>query len=165
MPEVRHLEYPEIAKRLTPEKQIKEKLAKIRASNDPVKEMVGMFPTVFEGIGCHKYRQVKLEIDETVKPVVQAKRRIPFPKREKLDEVLQELDEEDITEEVTGPTEWISNLVLTPKADQKLRMNIDMTTANDAIKRTRHVIPTLEEVKYNLNGAKFFSKLVMKQGT
>ena len=49
-------------------------------------------------------------------------------------------------EEVQWPTEWISNLVLTPKSDGKLRMNLDMTTANSAIKGTRHVIPTLEEL-------------------
>ena len=43
-------------------------------------------------------------------------------------------------------------------------MNIDTTTANSAIKRTRHVIPTLEELRYKLNGATVFSKLDMKQG-
>ena len=74
------------------------------------------------------------------------------------------MEDEDIIEEVQGPTEWISNLVLMPKKDQKLRMNIDMTSANRAIKRTRHIIPTLEELKYNLNGATVFSKLDMKHG-
>ena len=43
-------------------------------------------------------------------------------------------------------------------------MNIDMTTANTAIKRTRHVIPTVEEFRYELNGAKLFTKLDMKHG-
>ena len=53
--------------------------------------------------------------------------------------------------------------MLTPKSDPtQLRMNIDMTTANTAIKRTRHVIPTLEELRYKLNGAKHFIKLDMK---
>ena len=59
----------------------------------------------------------------------------------------------------------ISNIVLTPKADPfQLRMNIDMTTANSAIKRTRHVITTLEELRYKLNGATHFTKLDMKHG-
>ena len=126
--------------------------------------MVEQFAARFTGIGCHKYRQVKLDIDETVKPKVQAHRKIPFAKRVQLEEILKELEEEDIIEEVTGPTEWISNLVLTPKEDQKMRMNIDMTAANPAIKRTRHVIPTIEELKYELNGAEVFSKLDMRQG-
>ena len=43
------------------------------------------FSNVFSGIGKHKYRQVKLIVDESVKPVVQAMRRIPFAKMEKLE--------------------------------------------------------------------------------
>ena len=120
---------------------------------------------VFQGIGKHKYRQVELEIDRTVPPKVQVQRRIPFPKRRKFDAIIQELENADIIEAVEGPTEWVSNVVLTLKADPtELRMNIDMTTANTAIKRTRHVIPTIEELRYKLNGAKHFTKLDMKQG-
>ena len=43
-------------------------------------------------------------------------------------------------------------------------MNIDMTTANKAIRRTRHVIPTIEELRYKMNGAAHFSKLDMNHG-
>ena len=43
-------------------------------------------------------------------------------------------------------------------------MNIDMTTANTAIKRIRHVIPRLEELRYKLNAATHLTKLDMKQG-
>jgi hypothetical protein len=120
---------------------------------------------VFQGIGKQKYRQVELIIDDSVQPKVQAQRRIPFPKRQQFEEIIQELEEADIIEQVEGPTEWISKVVLTPKADpSQLRMNIDMTTANTAIKRTGHVIPTLEELRYKLNGATHFTKLDMKQG-
>ena len=120
---------------------------------------------IFKGIGKHKYRQVELSIDDSVKPKAQPQRRIPFPKHEQLDKILDELEQADIIEPVEGPTGWGSNIVLTPKADTtELRMTIDMTTANMAIKRTRHVIPTLEELKYKLNGSKHFSKLDMRQG-
>ena len=98
--------------------------------------MAERYATVFQGIGCHKYRQITLDVDPETKPQIQIQRKIPFAKRTQLDEILQEFEEEDIIEEVQGPTEWISNLVLTPKKDNKLRMNIDMTTANKAIKRT-----------------------------
>lgn len=130
-----------------------------------VQHIVDKHQNVFLGIGKHKYRQVELIIDKTVKPKIQPQRRIPFPKREQFEEIIQELEDADIIEPVEGPTEWISNVVLTPKADpSQLHMNIDMTTANAAIKRTRHVIPTLEELRYKLNGAKHFTKLDMKQG-
>ena len=167
VPEVKHLEYQEIKKHLTPEATLQQKWKSLKSkpdSKEQVSEMMDMFKPQFEGIGCHKFRQIKLDVDETVKPKIQAQRRIPFAKREALDEILKELESEDIIEEVVGPTERISNLVLTPKADNKMRMNIDMTTANEAIKRTRHVIPTIEDLKYALNGATVFSKLDMRQG-
>ena len=156
-----------MSKHLTTEKEMNQKLQKLKEpiqSEAQVNEMIGQYPKVFQGIGCHKYRQIKLDIDSTVTPKIQAQMKIPFAKREPLEEILSELEKEDIIEEVQGPKEWISNLVLTPKSDGKLRMNIDMTTANSAIKRTRHVLPTLEELRYKLNGATVFSKLDMKQG-
>ena len=97
-----------------------------------------------------------------MKAKIQPPSRIPFPIRKQFDATLQKL--EDIIELVEGPTEWILNIGLTPKADPlQLRMNIYMTTENTAIKRTRHVIPTVEELRYKLNGASHFSKLEMKQ--
>jgi len=167
VPERKHLEYHEIAKKITSEDAVKAKYAQLktpRESPTQVEEMINIFDEQFHGIGCHKYRQIKLDIEDTVTPIVQAQRRIPFAKREKLDEILKELEDDDVIEEVKGPTDWISNLVLTPKTDQKMRMNIDMTTGNTAIKRTRHVVPTIEELKYSLNGAEVFSKLDMRQG-
>ena len=84
-------------------------------------------------------------IDHSIPPIIQPQRKIPFAKREKLDNILDELENAGVIEQVDGPTDWISNLVLTPKADtNEIRMNVDMTTANTAIQRTRHVIPTLE---------------------
>ena len=63
-------------------------------------------------------------------------------------------------EEVQGPTDWLANPVYTPKVDaEDIRMNIDMSDANKAIRRRRHVIPTFEELRHDFNGAKVFSVL------
>ncbi|CAB4003123.1 Transposon Ty3-I Gag-Pol poly [Paramuricea clavata] len=164
-----HMAYSNMAKQLTPLSKVTDFVTQLHqqksTGESPVSQIVKKHPKVFQGIGKHKYRQVELIIDDSVQPKVQAQRRIPFPKRQQFEEIIQELEEADIIEQVEGPTEWISNVVLTPKADpSQLRMNIDMTTADTAIKRTRHVIPTLEELRYKLNGATHFTKLDMKQG-
>ena len=162
-----HMSYSEMAKKLTPLSQATQVVNEIyeKGSQSATQEIIDRHSTVFKGIGKHRYRQVELSIDKTVKPKIQPQRRVPFPKREQFDKILQELEESDIIEPVEGPTEWISNVVLTPKADpSQLRMNIDMTTANSAIKRIRHVIPTLEELRYKLNGTTHFTKLDMKHG-
>ena len=55
--------------------------------------------------------------------------------------------------------------MMTPMAKRgQMRMNIDMTGVNKAVKRTRHVIPTVEEMKVELNGMKHFSKIDLKHG-
>jgi hypothetical protein len=61
-----------------------------------VLNIVNKHPKVFQGIGKHKYRQVELIIDDSVQPKVQAQRRIPFPKRQQFEEIIQELEEADI---------------------------------------------------------------------
>ena len=59
-----------------------------------------------------------------------------------------------------GPIDWLANPVYTPKKNpNEIRMNIDMTGANKAIRRHRHVIPTLEELRHDLNEARIFSVL------
>ena len=50
----------------------------------------------------------------------------------KLDELLKE----EIIEEVpSGPTEWVSPLVIVPKPDGDIRICVDMRKANEAIER------------------------------
>ena len=167
--EVEHLDFRDMAKKMTAKaacQALEEQFhQKYPVHKEKTAAIVSHYHDVFEGIGKHKYRQVRLHINKDVPPVVQAQRRIPFAHREKLETLLEELEEADVIERVEGPTDWVSNIVITPKTDpSKIRMNVDMTTANHAIKRTRHVIPTLEELRYKLNGAGHFSKLDMNHG-
>ncbi|KAL9966531.1 hypothetical protein ACROYT_G024619 [Oculina patagonica] len=109
--------------------------------------------------------ELKLHIDESVKPVAQHVRRIPFGLREKVDKKLDELLELDIIEEVPeGPSGWISPLVVVPKGDGDVRVCVDMRWANEAIIRERHPIPTVEELLHDLNGSTVFSKIDLKWG-
>ena len=142
-----HPSYSEKVKHLTPLFQAAQRVSeicdKLDNGNTATQAIVDRHPTVFQSIGRHRYRQVELSVDKSVKPKIQPQLRIPFPKQKQSDAILQELEEEDIIEPVEGPTEWISNVVLTPKAGpSQLNRNIEMTTANTAIKRTRHVMPT-----------------------
>ena len=138
------MSYTEMTEHLTSAEQCKQILASLPSSKDPtenetVKAIKDLYPNVFQGIDKHKYRQVKLAVDESVQPFVQPQYKMPYAKRPQLEKILDELEFEDIVEKVEGPTDWVSNLVLTPKADPKeLQMNINMTTVNLAIKRTRH---------------------------
>ena len=76
-------------------------------------------------------------------------------------------DEElGVIERIEGPTPWVSPIVVAPKPKSpgKVHVCVDMHQANKAIKRERHVTPTIKEMIGDLNGAKVFSKLDLNQG-
>ena len=123
------------------------------------------YKELFNGVGLLRDYELKLNIDDSVKPVAQPVRRIPFGVREKVERKLDELLESGIMEEVPeGPTGWVSPLVVIPKADGDIRICVDMRCANQAIVRERQPIPTIEEVLHDLNGSTVFSRVDLKWG-
>ena len=51
-----------------------------------------------------------------------------------------------------------------PKKPEEIRICVDMRAPNKAIKRTRHVMPTIDDIIVQLNQAKVFSKLDLNSG-
>ena len=159
------------------EKQISPKLQNILTEYDDR----------FHGIGTlkdkdGKIKQVKIQVDPSVKPVAQKYRSPPVHLEDKL---LKELDKcEHINATETGPiiekipdnkpTTWLSNLVVTPKKlkpgqsieELEVRPSVDMRCPNKAVQTTKCNIPSILEVRRKLqkSGAKRFSKLDIRKG-
>ncbi len=131
----------------------------------PIQRLIEKHTQLFEGLGKLKGKQIELVIDENVTPVMQPLRRIPFHARKKLEDALAELIAKDIIETVpdNDKAEWVSPVVLVPKPNDTVRLCIDMRVANQAIKRTRHPIPTRQDIALSLNGATVFSKLDLNE--
>ena len=115
------------------------------------------FPGCCEDIGKLKDFKLKIPIDAEVQPVAQPIRRVPYHLRDKLTNKLKELVELDIIEKVSGPSTWVSPVVVVPKPTGDIRLCVDMWQANIAVKRERYPIPTIDEVLQDLNQSKFFS--------
>ena len=128
-------------------------------------DMKQRFPTLFSGkIGLLKDFEMDLHIDQSVKPVIQGLRRVPFGLREKVDKKLSELLEANVIAAAPSePSGWISPLVVVPKGDD-VRICVDMRQANQAVIRERYPIPTVDELLVDLNGSRYFSKLDLKMG-
>ena len=109
------------------------------------------FPGCCEGIGKVK--------DFQVQPVAQPIRKVPYHLRDKLSTKLDELVELDMIEKVSGPSSWVSPVVVVPNPSGDICLCVDMRQANTAVKRERVPIPTIDEVLQDLNQSKFFSKL------
>ena len=124
------------------------------------------YDDLFHGLGKLKNYQIKLHIDEDIPPVAQPHRRVSFHVRKQLEEQLLHDEELGVIERITGPTPWVSPIVVAPKPKSpgKIRVCVDMRQANKAIQRERHVTPTVKEMIGDLNGAKVFSKLDLNQG-
>ena len=69
----------------------------------------------------------------------------------------------DIIEIVSGPTSWVSPVVVVPKPSGDIRLCVDMRQANIAVKQERFPIPIIDEVLQDLNQSKFLSKLAYHQ--
>ena len=128
--------------------------------------LVHEFKEIFSGIGLLKDREVKLNIDEKVNPVIQPYRRIPFGLRSKVEDKLRDLIAKDIIEPVPVDevSSFVSPVVVAPKPNGDIRLCLDMRQANAAIVRERHPIPTIEEMLLDMSKSNVFSKLDLKWG-
>ena len=120
------------------------------------------YSQLFDGIGKFKNFEVNLYTDETVRSLAQHHSRVPFHLQKKDEDELQLLLGQNIIERAGGdePTLWMSPVVapLEPTDPTKVRNCVSMRKANTVILHTRHVMPTVEAVIIDLNGAKVMSK-------
>ncbi len=125
------------------------------------------YPTVLAGLGKLKDFQLKLNIDNSIAPVYQKHRRVPFLTRPKVEKAIKQLYEGDICEDpVNTPTPWISPTVVVPKPKDPDHVSacVDMRAANQVILRTKYPMPTIHELTHDLNGCRVFSKIDLRQG-
>ena len=122
------------------------------------------YKDIFEGSGALKNFELTIQIDPSVQPCVQKPRRLPFLMKKQVEAEIQKLLDQDFIEPVNSSPEWVSPLVCVPKKNGDVRLCVDMRKANTAIIRNYYPIPTLDEILYEVNGAKIFSKLDLAQG-
>ena len=129
-------------------------------------ELMANHPNLCQGVGKLKNFDVKLHIDETVAPVAKRHKRVPFHQRKLVEAELKRLQDADIIEPVEGPTPWVSQLVVVEKPNKpgEIRLCVDMRSANKAIKRERHPMPTVEDLQFIFNGCTVFSRFDLISG-
>ena len=119
------------------------------------------YPENFTGLGKLRHYQVKLHIDESVKPVAVPPRSVPYHLQERFQNAIDEMVRQDVIEEhpVNEPAPWVSCAVIASKPDGGMRVTMDAKNVNKAIHSMNHPIPRQEDIKAKLAGAKVFSKV------
>lgn len=120
--------------------------------------MIQNYQDVFEGLGCLP-QECHITVLPDVKPKIDAQRRIPFKLHKQLKDELDRMEKMQVIERVIKPTKWVSSIVIVEKPNKKLRICLDPRNLNNAIQRSHYPMPTIEDIRYKLNGAKVFSHL------
>ena len=73
-------------------------------------------------------------------------RRVSFPLMNKVNAVLQRMQDIGVISKVDQPTEWCSGMVSVPKANSDLiRICVDPTKLNESVMREKHPFRTVEK--------------------
>nr|XP_039255361.1 uncharacterized protein K02A2.6-like [Styela clava] len=122
------------------------------------------YDDVFTGLGLIKGSEYKITIDPNVTPVVHAPRRIPIAIRDSLKSELDRMEKLNVIKKVNIPTDWVNSMVMVRKKNNKLRICIDPTDLNKAIKRSHFPMQSIEDVVSRMPNAKVFSVLDANHG-
>jgi hypothetical protein len=105
---------------------------------------------------------VHFEVDPLVAPTRNAYYSIPAAFRGRARDRLALMEKQGIIEPVKKPPKWIWGMSLVPKGKSDFRLVVNMRAVNKAIRRAYHRLPTIEEMKVSLVGAKYFTRLDLK---
>ena len=129
-----------------------------KQSNDTVKK----YNHVFNGLGLIK-SEAHIFVDNNVQPCIDPPRRIPHAIENDVKNELQRMLNLGVIMKQDDPTDWVNSITIVRKPN-KLRICLDPTQLNKAIKRGAYPIKTIEQVSAKLHDAKYFSVLDANSG-
>ena len=121
-------------------------------------DLIKAYPDRFEGIGRFP-GTYHIALQDDAIPVVHSPRKCPIAMRPLVDEKLQDMQDKGIITPVTEPTDWVSSLAYSWKANGDLRVCLDPKDLNKAIRRDHYRTPTVEEITHELAGSTKFTKV------
>ena len=122
------------------------------------------YPELFIGLGSLEGEYtIKLKPNSTPFALT-TPRRVALPLRPRVKKELERMESMGVITKISEPTEWCAGIVVVPKANDKIRICVDLTKLNESVCRERHVLPAVDQVLAQLSGATVFSKLDTNSG-
>ena len=131
--------------------------------------ILAKYPQLFQGLGRVKNQEVDVQLKAGASPKIQPRRPVPIHYKQKLRKKIEELKREGVIEgPLSGPLEpgsYVSNPVITAKrwSDEEIRLNLDLSDANEDIVMSHHPIPTPDELRHELRNADTFTSIDANQ--
>ena len=129
-----------------------------------VEDLTNTFPDVFDGVGCLKGYEVKLQVDPDVTPVQSPPRHFTDDIAQRMKTATDNMLNEDVIKRHQGYTEWVSPVQPVIKPSGEIRVCQDFRELNKAILAPKYYTKTLEEVLPCLKKCKYFSTLDQSHG-
>nr|XP_039271206.1 uncharacterized protein LOC120345729 [Styela clava] len=127
-------------------------------------DVLRAYPKLFNRLG-------KLEGEHTIRLKDEAKpfcvttpRRIPIPLLGKVEAEINCLVKLDVIEAIDEPSEWCAPIVVVPKPSGEIRMCVDLTKLNEAVKREIYTMPTVEHTLGRIAKVSVYTKLDANSG-
>ena len=125
-----------------------------------------LFPKLFEGIGTIKDAIVKLDVDQSVTPIVQPPRKVPQAMVEPLKQEIDRMTSLGVIRKlnINEATDWCHNLVLVHKPNGKLWVCLDPRTINKALRFNVHNARTFQDMTSSIKKVAKVSKIDANSG-
>uniref|UniRef100_A0A914Z2F8 Reverse transcriptase domain-containing protein n=1 Tax=Panagrolaimus superbus TaxID=310955 RepID=A0A914Z2F8_9BILA len=138
----------------------------IEAAAPFVKQLHTKFAPLFrEGLGCCTKKEITLQLKPNAKRVVIPARRLSILASAVTKKELDRLLDLKIIRPYIGPVEYATPGSTVKKKDGGDRFVVDFSTGlNDQLEESSYQLPVPEEIFAKLVGAKYFSRLDMKDG-
>ena len=131
---------------------------------DKLKEVLAESTDVFvlddSELGCTSLVQHSIDTGDH-KPVKQQPYRTPVVYREKIETMVDEMQEQGV---VKPSSPWASPIVLVPKKDGSLCFCVDLRRSNSITRKDVYPLPRVEDILDTLGEAKYFISLDLASG-
>lgn len=119
---------------------------------------------LFDGLGTISGDYHLSLVSDAEPYAVSVPRRVALPLLPKVQSALENMQNMNIIEPVTQPTDWCAPMVVVPKPNGEVRITTDFSKLNKFVRRERFELPSVEATLAKLGGAKIFSKLDANSG-
>ena len=126
----------------------------------------GVVSKFFDGVGTIKDAIVKLNVDQSIIPVIQPPRKIPQAMVDLLKHEIERMMMLGVIRklDINEATDWCHNLVLVWKPNGKLRVCLDPQTINKALRFNLHNARTFQDVMSLIRKVTKVSKIDANSG-